>query len=775
MNFLKKFLGSSPKGELAMIPSGQLFLKRSPGSPKSAAECLYTDAAASIRETSSPHNFLLVIQRAYAEGEEQLRGDDDDEEEDFEETKDERVFLIDKELNAHKLNRSGTWVVSWNNIDGDEGEHFEFVVEENVKSSEVDHFMNTLHACCFERKYQRSSAGITQSQLEEFIFDPEADPLDSLERGFSSLALSSSTADSKGFDEEEDDESDSIYEDANDNAESVPELKNVPSPEGKPIAIANAQLHLYDSLEGSFKFQSNVKVTVLDLGKWEYWLSIKNSDGLEFGAAVSDELNSRFESSVTSFIFNYWAGEGAFTLLLRFANDKELDNFKQGFLRAYHEHNNQSKWEKQDDAEQNYMMSAFETPSQDEEMLDYYNDFEEDEPASEEEGEEEELTGVSLRTGLHKETFSDSEDEESEKVNFKGQNKNLTVAFKNDRSYVTNGNRVGVFSTNEDDELKYATTIQNLNVKGKEFIPKKMMLHTEDRSLVMQGDQRDTLYRMDLERGQIVDEWKVRDDLQVNEFGPSSKFNQMTGEQTFLGISDKGLFKVDPRLSGDKLVESEYKSYATKNGFSSFGTTENGYIAVASTKGDVRLYDRLGIRAKALLPAIGDNIKHVEVSADGKWLLATCRTYLMLIDLTIRDGNNSGKLGFQASFGKDKLPKIRMLKIAPEHVAYMQATTKKSLDFSKAYFNTGLDVKEQTIVSSSGPYAITWSLKKILRGDAEPYLIKRYSSNVVADNFRFGSDKNVIIALEDDVGMVSKKAFRKADRNSLAFKPRTSF
>jgi hypothetical protein len=300
-----------------------------------------------------------------------------------------------------------------------------------------------------------------------------------------------------------------------------------------------------------------------------------------------------------------------------------------------------------------------------------------------------------------------------------------------------------------------------------------MMLHVEDGSLVMQDDKnKDKLFRLDLERGKIVDEWKVKKDLSVVEFGPNSKFTQMTSEQTFLGISNKGLFKVDPRLSGDKIVEDQAKEYVTKNDFSSFGTTENGYIAVASNKGDVRLYDKLGIRAKSLLPAIGEAIKHVEVSADGKWLLATCKNYLLLIDLTIKEGANAGKLGFQKSFGKENTPKTRMLKISAEHIAHMASLTKEPLDFSSAHFNTGLNSKEQTIVTSSGPYAITWSLKKILRGDAEPYMIKRYSSNVVADNFKFGTDKNVIIALQDDVGMVNKKEFRKANRDSLAFTPR---
>ncbi|CDR44102.1 CYFA0S13e03444g1_1 [Cyberlindnera fabianii] len=787
MNFLKKFLGSSPKGELSMIPSGQLYLKRSPGSPKSATECLYADAAASIRETSAPHNYLLVVQRVYAEGEEQLKGDEDEDDDDFDESKDERVFLIDAALKLYRTNKSGAWSVSWSNIDGDEGEQFEFVVDESVSTADVDQFMNTIYACCFERKYQRSSAGVSKPQLEEFIFDQEAGTDkaddDDLVNGVKSLSFSAagatSTGDSTKYAEDDDEYDDSsVYEDAEDTGDDIvnpiqnkPELTGVKAPAGTPLITSNAKLHIYDAADGVFRVQGDAVVSILDLGKWDYWLSVKTTEGLELGTQVTDELNSRFETSVNSFIFNYWVEQGAFTFLLKFDSLEELESFKEGFTQSYYEHNNQSKWVKMEPQDKEYALNTFELPAEDVEMADYYNDDEDDN--EEDDDEEKDTVDTNIRTGLHKEAFSDSEDEDETlpSESFKGRNENLMVSFKNDRSYVTNGNRIGVFSTDADDELKFNTTIQNLTVDGKKFTPTKMMLHTEDRALVMQGAKKDTLYRMDLERGKIVDEWKVKEELPVVGFGPSAKFTQMTGEQTFLGISDKGLFRVDPRLNGDKLVDSDYKSYVTKNDFSSFGTTENGYIAVASNKGDVRLYDKLGIRAKSLLPALGDSIKHVEASADGKWLLCTCKTYLLLIDMTIKNGPNAGSLGFQKSFGKDGLPKMRTLRISPEHVQAMQESSGKPLDFTKAYFNTGLNVKEQTIVSASGPYAITWSMKAILRGDVDPYKIKRYTSNVVADNFKFGSDKKVIIALEDDIGMVNKRAFTKADRKSLAVRP----
>ena len=242
----------------------------------------------------------------------------------------------------------------------------------------------------------------------------------------------------------------------------------------------------------------------------------------------------------------------------------------------------------------------------------------------------------------------------------------------------------------------------------------------------------------------------------------------MSNEQTFIGISNNALYRVDPRLAGTKLVESELKQYATKNDFSAAATTEAGYIAVASNKGDIRLFNRLGINAKTLIPALGEPIFGLDVSADGKWVLGTCKTYLLLIDAEQKEGKNAGMLGFEKSFGKDAKPRPRRLCLNPQHVAQMQQEAKTLLSFTPAKFNTGLDAKETCIITSTGPFVITWYLKKVLRGHKEPYNIKRYEEEVKADNFRFGSDKNVIVALPNEVNMIERQSFKNPTRESIS-------
>lgn len=246
------------------------------------------------------------------------------------------------------------------------------------------------------------------------------------------------------------------------------------------------------------------------------------------------------------------------------------------------------------------------------------------------------------------------------------------------------------------------------------------------------------------------------------------KFAQMSGEQTFLGLSHNALYRVDPRLSGNKLVESELKQYVSKNDFSAVATTEKGYIAVASTKGDIRLFDRLGINAKTHIPALGEAIIGLDVSADGRWVLATCRTYLLLVDTLQHEGRNEGKLGFEKAFAKDCKPRPRRLGLNPQHVAQMQAETKQPLSFTAAKFNTGLDASETAIITSTGQFMITWNLRRVIAGKKDPYTLKRYSEEVKADNFRFGSDKNVIVALPNEVNMVGRQAFKRPTRESIA-------
>ena len=279
--------------------------------------------------------------------------------------------------------------------------------------------------------------------------------------------------------------------------------------------------------------------------------------------------------------------------------------------------------------------------------------------------------------------------------------------------------------------------------------------------LMNPGDSH-SLYRMDLDRGQVVEEWKVHDDVTIREIAPDSKFAQTTPQQTIVGTSHNALFRIDPRVSGNKLVDGEFKQYATKNAFSSVATTANGRLAVGSEKGDIRLFDSIGKNAKTALPQMGDPIIGVDVTSDGRWLVATCRTYLLLIDTLIGGGRYKGSLGFDRSFPADAKPYPRRLQLKPEHVAYMGS----QVSFSAAKFDSGPDHVEHSIVTSSGQFVIAWNFEKVKKGKFDAYEIKqsvycidifchfahaccRYQDAVVQDAFRFADGSNIVRILLD--------------------------
>ena len=59
----------------------------------------------------------------------------------------------------------------------------------------------------------------------------------------------------------------------------------------------------------------------------------------------------------------------------------------------------------------------------------------------------------------------------------KGRNKQLTVGYKGDRSYVVRDDKIGVFSHTGQNQVKYYASISNLATpKGKNFSPKHVCM-----------------------------------------------------------------------------------------------------------------------------------------------------------------------------------------------------------------------------------------------------------------------------------------------------------
>ncbi|SCV72685.1 BQ2448_4222 [Microbotryum intermedium] len=522
------------------------------------------------------------------------------------------------------------------------------------------------------------------------------------------------------------------------------------------LVSVEGDLYLYDRATGMFMMQEPLVQASIHRTQEGYWLIVEGKNGPWVSQGIDSETT--FSEAEKSMVFNYRSEpedasnepSQVYTWLVRFPTNKPFEIIQQAVTTALFEDKfGSGTWQKLKEDEQAYQRRAY---IDDVEMFDAV---------------EEEVEGQEEVDELEEEEGEDEDERPKFGEGTKTKNSQLAVGYKDSLSFVVQGDMIGVFKQQRDGgkKLKFVTSIVNISTPDgkKGFTPHKVMLHNQDTSMILQNPlSPGSLYRLDLTTGQVVDEYKVSDEVHVKSFLPDSKFAQTTQQQTFIGLSHNGVFRIDPRLSGNKLVNEEFKQYVTKNDFSVAATTESGRLAVASNKGDIRLFDKLGKNAKTALPALGDPILGIDVTADGRWVLATCKTYLLLIDTQIpeRAGRYGGSSGFDRSFPVGQKPMPKRLQLKPEHVAYMQEQSREGVAFTPAKFNAGLGADERTIVTSTGPYIVAWNFRQVKQGNVANYTLRRFSDTIVADSFKFGGDREIIAMLPNDVFVEDKKKLK---------------
>ncbi|KAF4575034.1 hypothetical protein EYR36_006390 [Pleurotus pulmonarius] len=752
MNIFRSLIGKvwhDPNAaEVVKISTGQLYLVR-PGNIRSSRECIFNDAMITIRRVPTvEHNFQLVVTRVYEEGDEDLLEDED-------ETDAERVCLISEELEFHSGVTDGEPTFIWRDLQGDVDELYEFVaIGTNAPTRAF--FEMCMYRAMFERKYRRAGDNAVDKELEEFIWQP---PTPTKKHATAKKSPKGSPPKKRTSVKSED---------------SVPKIEPSPEPSSPYRASAEyevdpistypsllsvpASLHQWNTDTENFEPWGDAVARIAQHpdDQYSFYLAATLDDARFIGHKVSTDMNQKYSKKIFTVTWNNIDSDGLQTSwVLQFQNLEDFEAFQKLLGQCMWESLNHLPYAKVKPEEQRYIESA----NEDVEMAD---------PEYEDEDDEEEvLDELDPDAGGSDEESEPEEDEDDVPEMFTDGdlNSQLTVGYKNDRSYVLRGSTLGVFSHTNDDQVKYNNSIKKIATpKGKEFKPKHIMLHDQDSKMVlMNPSEPNSLYSLDLTVGKVVEEWKVHDDISVNAVAPDSKYAPTTREQTLIGVSHNALFRIDPRVSGTKLVESQFKNYATKNAFSGVATTDSGKVAVASSKGDIRLYDSIGKNAKTALPPLGDPIVGVDVTADGRWIIATTKTYLLLIDTLIGEGKYQGSLGFDRSFPATAKPMPRRLQLRGEHVAYM----KDEINFSPARFNQGEGQQENAIVTSTGKFVVAWDFTKVKRGQLDKYEIKKYEDHVVQDNFKFGDDKNIIVALSNNVLALNKKGLTRPTRKSL--------
>lgn len=335
-------------------------------------------------------------------------------------------------------------------------------------------------------------------------------------------------------------------------------------------------------------------------------------------------------------------------------------------------------------------------------------------------------------------TFDDDYQEKQSQI----ENKFVNQAFVHDRTFcIKNNNTISVYKTNEDtnslDLLMNLPPVQQYN--GKEINLKKgQMFRGDTNILFLDKNNPNLVYQYDIPKSEIVSEWSIDTGTSSNEIlsiAPEKKMDQMTDAQIIYGMNNNSIFALDGRLNKqNKLVD--LKSYKTNPLMSCIASSGIGGFATGSLDGQIRLYDEIGKNAKNVFRGYGDPIKGIDITENGKYVLATCDWYLLLFCTVPKNSNTNG---FITRLTKNK-PSLKTLKI---HVHDIEKYKIDKDKFTPAKFNISKD-GETNIITSLGEYVVIWNFTKIKKGILDDYKIQKVNQFVIDNQFKYNKNQVVI-------------------------------
>ncbi|KAJ6337837.1 hypothetical protein OIU76_007504 [Salix suchowensis] len=202
------------------------------------------------------------------------------------------------------------------------------------------------------------------------------------------------------------------------------------------------------------------------------------------------------------------------------------------------------------------------------------------------------------------------------------------------------------------------------------------------------------------------------------------------GRSTFLGLDDNRLCRWDMRdrhgivqnlatANTPVLNWTQGHQFSRGTNFQCFASTGDGSIVVGSHDGKIRLYSINSMRqAKTAFPGLGSPITHVDVTFDGKWILGTTDTYLILICTLFTDKDGKMKTGFNGRMG-NRIAAPRLLKLTPLD-SHLAGVNNK---FQKAQFSwvTENGKQERHLVATAGKFSAIWNFQQVKNGSHECY------------------------------------------------------
>eukprot|EP00760_Papus_ankaliazontas_P014993 PhM_4_TR16220/c0_g1_i1/m.46210 len=285
-------------------------------------------------------------------------------------------------------------------------------------------------------------------------------------------------------------------------------------------------------------------------------------------------------------------------------------------------------------------------------------------------------------------------------------------------------------SDDEDGAAEFALT----DLKGGALVGRQARLvDGETHVLLRDANHSSTVFDVDLSVGTVVSEYKAtQNDLVWNVQSISAP--QISGDNVFSCCAANTIFAMDRRLPGDKclvlpsnkgLHEFSHRLSARQH-FTCHATAETGAVVVGDRLGQLRLFSgapgtkQMNGRsvhpktAKTLLPGLGKPITHVDITASGSYVVATCDQYLIVACTTFTDDDGTQTTGFERRMGMKKKQPIR-LELSPQQVRLLGG--RGNVKFTKGSFEMGASGGDgesaHWIVAACGSFISRWSFDDV--------------------------------------------------------------
>ena len=512
----------------------------------------------------------------------------------------------------------------------------------------------------------------------------------------------------------------------------------------KKIFEAQGELYIYDTDKDELtklkekSSQCFLRIYKLDSQKFEFALTIESSEAdlisidkieEEMIGQMMDSKDSKFFCWITNKCYIKTKGN---CLGFLFGKNEESEAFFNLFNKCKYETKTKQPYELIEETNRKFL-----------EKVSNYKDI--DCFSDDEEKEEKKLEEI---------VDLDEKYSEVELPNKESMNKFCIDALTNDRTFcITDNNEIVVYKSNlKDDTIEKLSSLPVIQeYEGKTVkLNKGLLFKSENNMLLLDQNNPYVLYQYDLPKGKIISEWKT-DKTTISDICSLKRDSQKTDEQIIYGVNPKAIFTLDERVNNKNSI-GDIKRYQNKNFANKIMSTNNGQFITGSERGELRFYDRIGIKAKNLFSFYADPIRHIDISSDEHYLLITCDKYLLLINNLSNKGNENAFLK-TIPFEERKTPLRLQVKTSD-----IEKYGLKEANFTPARFNQNEDGLNN-IITSLGEYIIIWNYNDI-RKQKLNYKIKKADDLVIDNYFKIGSKNKIIIGLPTKVRIQNLKKIK---------------